>query len=194
MALRRLVTLVALLPRQDYDGRQLRPHFLRKRFGVHGDAAVAFRGACEVRGEALVDLADREDGLFIRSGDMLHVLVERFDTDLVRAVLIQRLLAARCADRVRAATTDSVVRKGDDVYVGGRKLNVSIATVSPVSTLVHFGVNIDATAAPVAAVGLRDLGLDPAAFAAGLLSDLDAELEAVALAASKVAPAHGEPA
>lgn len=194
MALRRLVTLVSLLPRQDYDGRQLRPHFLRKRFGVHGDAAVAFRGACDVRGEALVDLADREDGLFIRSGDMLHVLVERFDTDLVRAVLIQRLLAARCADRVRAATTDSVVRKGDDVYVGGRKLNVSIATVSPVSTLVHFGVNIDATGAPVDAVGLRDLGLDPAAFAAGLLSDLDAELEAVALAASKVAPAHGDPA
>ena len=75
VALRRLVTLVALLPRQDYDGRQLRPHFLRKRFGVHGDAAVAFRGACDVRGEALVDLADREDGLFIRSGDMLHVLV-----------------------------------------------------------------------------------------------------------------------
>jgi len=147
-----------------------------------------------VRGEALVDLADREGGLFIRSGDMLHVLVERFDTDLVRAVLIQRLLAARCADRVRAATTDAVVRKGDDVYVGGRKLNVSIATVSPVSTLVHFGVNIDATGAPVAAVGLQDLGLDPAAFAAGLLSDLDAELEAVALAASKVAPAHGEPA
>ncbi len=194
MALRRLVTLVALEPRQDYDGRQLRPHFLRTRFGVHGDAVVAFRGACEVRGDALVDLADREGGLFIKSGDMLHVLVERFDTDLVRAVLIQRLLASRCADRVRNATTEPVVRKGDDVYVGGRKLNVSIATVSPVSTLVHFGVNIDAALAPVAAIGLKDLGLDPLRFAEGLLSDLDSELEAVALAASKVAPAHGEPA
>lgn len=191
MALRRLVRRTAFDPRRTYDGTQLRPHFLRTTFGVEGDAAVAFRGPCDVRGDALVDLADRSAGLFIRSSDMVHVIVERFDVDLVRAVFVQRLLAARCADRVREAAREPVVRKGDDVYVGGRKLNVSIATVSPVSSLIHFGVNVDAREAPVAAIGLLDLGIDPAAFAEGLLSDLDAELEGVALAASKVAPAHG---
>jgi uncharacterized protein len=191
VALRRLLRAVVLDPRQDYDGTQLRPHFLRARFGLKGDAVAAFRGRCEVRGGALVDLADREAGAFILSPDMLHVMIERFETDLVRGVLIQRLLAARCADRVRRATSQPVERKGDDVYVAGRKLNVSIATLSPVSTLVHFGVNVDATGAPVAAIGLKDLGIDVAAFAAGLLDDLDAELEGVADAASKVAPAHG---
>jgi uncharacterized protein len=185
------VRAVALEPRQDYDGTQLRPHFLRSRFGVRGDAAVAFRGRCEVRGPALIDLADREQGAYILSADMLHVMVERFDLDLVRAALIQRLLAARCADRVRKATAEPVERRGDDVYVGGRKLNVSIATASPVSTLIHFGVNVDPTGAPVPAIGLKELGLDVAEFAAGLLDDLDRELEGVAEAASKVAPAHG---
>jgi hypothetical protein len=193
VALRRLVTLVALEPRQDYCGTELRPHFLRRRFGVLGDAAVAFRGACEVAGTALVDLADREAGLFIRSQDMLHVMIERFDTDLVRAILVQRLLASRCADRIRRLTGRATERRGDDVYVEGRKLNVSIAAASPVSTLIHFGVNIDARGAPVAAAGLADFGLDPAEFARGLLDDLDSELEAIAGAASKVAPAHGDP-
>lgn len=191
LALRRLVLRASFEPRQPYDGSQLRPHFLRERFGVKGDAAVAFRGPCDVRGRALVDLADREAGSFIVSADMVHVIVERFETDLVRGVLVQRLLAARCADRVRAAAGRRTERRGDDVYVDGRKLNVSIAALSPVSTLVHFGVNVDPTGAPVPAIGLAELGADPLAFAEGLLADLDAELEGVADAVSKAAPAHG---
>ncbi|HYC78916.1 MAG TPA: DUF366 family protein [Planctomycetota bacterium] len=193
MALRRLRRAVSFEPRQDYDGTQLRPHFLRKRFGVTGDAAVAFRGRCDVRGDALLDLADREAGAFIVSADMVHVIVERFEVDLVRGVLVQRLLAARCADRVRAATGRAVERRGDDVYVDGRKLNVSLATVSATSTLIHFGVNVDPAGAPVPAVGLAELKVDPAAFAEGLLDDLDRELEGVAEAASKAAAAHGGP-
>jgi hypothetical protein len=191
LALRRIERRVILEPRLDYDGSQLRPHFLRSQFGVQGDAVVAFRGAAEVRGANLVDLEDREQARFILSKDMLHVMLERFDTDLVRAVLVQRLLCALVADRVRAAAgREPVQRKGDDVYIGQRKLTVSIATVSPVSALVHLGINVDATGAPVSAIGLADLKVDVRVFAEALLMDLDAELESVAGAVSKVAPAH----
>ncbi len=192
LALRRLQCRVVLDSRQDYDGSQLRPHFLRSRFGVTGDAAVAFRGAADVRGIQLVDLADRERALFIRSADMLHLIVERFEVDLVAGIMLQRLLAALVADRVRASAGRlPVLRRGDDVFVDERKLSVSIATVSPVSTLVHVGINIDPTGAPVAAIGIAELGIDLRAFAEGLLLDLDGELEGIADAASKVAPAHG---
>ncbi len=190
LALRRLECRVVLEPRQDYDGTQLRPHFLRSRFGVRSDAAVAFRGEANVRGSSLVDLADRERGLFIYSRDMLHVIVERFDRDLTRAVLIQRLLTGLLADRIRAGGVSDVRRRGDDVFVADRKLNVSIATVSPVSMLIHLGVNIDSTGTPVPAIGLEDLKLDVRTFADGLLADLDRELESIADAISKVAPAH----
>lgn len=191
--MRRLLRHVALEPRQPYDGTQLRPHFLRQRFGVQGDAAVVFRGAADVRGTALVDLEDRAQKHFIKSADMLHLMVERFEVDLVQGIFLQRMIASITADRVRAAAPGRDVRRnGDDVRVDGRKLTVSIATVSPVSTLIHFGINVDPTGAPVAAVGLAELGIDPAAFAPALLEAIDAELEGIAAARAKVAPAHPE--
>jgi hypothetical protein len=191
--MRRLVRHVALEPRHEYDGSQLRPHFLMARFGIVGDAAVIFRGPADVRGAALVDLEDRGQKHVIRSADMLHLMVERFEADLVLGIFLQRLIASIVADQVRAlAPGRTVLRNGDDVRVDGRKLSVSIATVSPVSTLIHFGINVDPAGAPVPAAGLSELGIDPNAFAPALLGLLDAELEGIAHARAKVAPAHPE--
>lgn len=174
-----------------YTGPELRPHFLRHTFGVIGDGAVAFRGPCEVRGAALVDLEDRDAGDFIKSADMLHVLVEQFDPDLPRTVVLQRLLASIAADAVRERRPDlSVVRRGDDVFVDGGKLSVSIATVSPVSSLIHFGMNIDGAGAPVVVADLNRLGIDPEAFAKDLVTRFAAETEGIIDATCKVVPAH----
>ena len=189
--MRRLVRRVALEPRQAYGGTQLRPHFIMHRFGIVGDAAVVFRGPADVRGAALVDLEDRGAGNVIVAADMLHLLVERFDPDLQRAVLLQRLVAAIAADEVRArAPGRAVLRGGDDVRVDGRKLSVSIAAAAPTSALIHFGVNVDPAGSPVPAIGLGELAIDPASFAAALLDRLDSEVEGVAHACAKVAPAH----
>jgi hypothetical protein len=194
--MRSLRTLVSLEPRVDYCGLELRPHFIRERFGLHGDAAIVFRGACHVAGDALVDLADREARAHIASRDMLHLMVERFETDLPRAVLLQRLLAAMVADRVRRSLSADraalVVRSGDDVFVGDGKLTVSIATLSIVSSLIHFGINVDDRDTPVPTAALDPLGIPVEPFAQGLLDDLAAEIEGIADAMSKVRPAHGE--
>ena len=193
--MRRLETHIERARTIVYDGTQLRPHFLRAAFGLAGDAAALFRGACEVPTENLVDLEDQEAGSFIRARDMLHVIVERFEPDLARMVLIQRLLAGIVADEVRAATDPEIAatvrRSGDDVFVGEGKLTVSIATLSPVSALIHFGVNVDAAGAPVRAASLGLLGIPPDSFGQRLLASLAAELEDVALAMAKVRPAHG---
>ena len=185
-------TLVSLEPRLDYDGTQLRPHFIRHHFGLKGDAAVVFRGACHVTGEHLVDLEDREAGLFIRSDDMLHVLVELFGWPLGQMVALQRLLAACVADAVRGsvppARTPKVRRAGDDVFVDDGKLTVSIATVSAVSGLIHLGVNVDDRNTPVPTAALDPLGIQVDAFASHVLEALDGELAGMRGAASKVEP------
>lgn len=187
-----LQTVVSLEPRLDYDGTQLRPHFIRSQFGLRGDAAVAFRGACHVEGDALVDLADREAGLHIHSRDMIHILVERFGRSLDHMVLLQRLLTSIVADRIRIGLAPhavaSVRRSGDDVFVGEGKLTVSIATVSPVSGLIHLGVNVDDQETPVATAALDPLGVPVDAFARGVLDDLVAELGGIDDAMSKVQP------
>jgi len=77
-------------------------------------------------------------------------------------------------------------RRGDDIYCLDKKLNVSIATVSPVSTLIHFGVNVDASGAPVAAIGLKDLGIDAEKFAKQVLGLVCKEVENIYEASVKV--------
>lgn len=196
MAVRDLVIHVSETPRLAYSGRELRPHFIRTHFKVAGDAAVSFRGPCDVRGGALVDLEDRELGLFIHSADMVHFLVEIFGSDLTSMVLLQRLLATIVADRVRSALDPAIAaevrREGDDVYVRSGKLSVSIATVSAVSSLIHFGVNVDTEGTPVPTAGLGPLGIDPAVFARGVLEDLRDEVRGVGSALVKVRPVHDE--
>jgi len=153
----------AFIPeRIDYDGSHLASHFAYKRASLVGDSIVAFVGACNVRAECMVDVADLADGCKIISREMLHFIVEHFDTDLGKAILWQRLLVSLLQQAVNtrlwASKSDRFVeRDGDDLFVGDSKLTVSVATASPVSCLIHLGVNIDATGAPVDAIGLADL-------------------------------------
>ncbi|MGD9519438.1 MAG: DUF366 family protein [Armatimonadota bacterium] len=169
-----------------YDGSQLRSHWIYDRFGVQGDALVYFTGPAAVSGEALVDLVDRRQQETIRAALMLHFLVEHFDQDLHRAVLRQHLLCALVGEVVAELTGRLITRKGDDLFIDQRKLSVSIATVSPVSSLVHLGVNVDPTGAPIAAVGLGELKID-ALQVGGLVAQRYAdEVRQVAVACSKV--------
>lgn len=169
-----------------YDGSQLRAHWIYDRFGIAGDAAVAFFGAADVRGESLVDLADRRDGLFIASDRMLHVIVERFGPGLERAVVTQRLLVHLTRELLADHGVTGLRRSGDDLFVGAGKLSVSIATVSGVSSLVHLGINVVASGAPVPVAALAALDLKERPFAAELLERFRDEIAAMAHAATKV--------
>lgn len=172
-----------------YDGAQLRAHWAMARTGVVGDVLVGFRGPCRVADAEIADLAD-VDGPGIAGDDMVHVLWEAFaHPDLLLAVHRQRLLAAQARELLaELAPAVEVVRDGDDLWVGDGKLSISIATVSPVSSLVHFAVNATPGGAPVRTATLRDLGVEPAAFGQELLLRAAAEQQSIAEARAKVRP------
>jgi len=174
-----------------YDGRQLSPHFLFREFGLIGDAVVAFAGPCRVPLSRMVDLIDVRERSPIRAKRMLHVLAEHFDDDLERAILRQHLLAAILLEETARAARGrgAARRRGNDVFVGGRKLSVSIATRSAVSTLLHLGVNVDPSGAPVPAIGLLELGVDPEALGRKLLARYAEDLAVAARSRVKVRPA-----
>ena len=77
-------------------------------------------------------------------------------------------------------------REGDDIYWGEKKLNISIATVSPVSALIHFAINIVNEGTPVATCALQDFNIEPQMFAEKILTALKAELESMDEATQKV--------
>ncbi|RJX16642.1 MAG: DUF366 family protein [Ammonifex sp.] len=173
-----------------YDGSQLSPLWAFKRLGVQGDSIVAFRGACRVEAESLVDIADFKSGAIIFSTDMLNFIAEHFENDLEKAVLRQRLLVALTREVLEAGHLKArLSREGDDLFAGTGKLSVSIATITPVSTMIHLGLNVTAQGAPVEAIGLLDLGLPEEAVFELARQVLDAyaeEMEGVGLARCKV--------
>lgn len=170
-----------------YTGRELTSHFAYRTFDVLGDSAVAFVGGCWVETADLVDLTDAKKSERIFSQSMLHFIIEHFDDrDLERAVLRQRLFASIVQQELQFRGVPHAVRRGDDLYVGESKLSVSIATASPVSTLIHFGINVTGKGAPVKALGLAEFSIEPRTFALAVLDAYRLEIEGVDDARCKV--------
>jgi len=172
-----------------YDGSQLRAHWILSQCGLVGDALVGFRGACRVTAAEMADLADL-DGPGIAGADMVHFLWESFaEPGLLLAVHRQRLLAAQARELLRELAPDRIVRRdGDDLWVGTGKLSISIATVTPVSSLIHFAANAEQGGAPVPTASLAELGVDPVLFGKRLLERVAAEQQSIAAARAKVRP------
>ncbi|MBU0753945.1 MAG: DUF366 family protein, partial [Planctomycetes bacterium] len=87
---------------------------------------------------------------------------------------------------LRKENRADLIVEGDDLYLKNRKLSVSIAAPSPVSCMIHFGLNIETHGVPVDAAGLKELGVDPSRFAAHLGRDFQKEMASTAWALSKV--------
>ena len=177
-----------LIDREEvYTGEQLRSLWAYTTHDMQGDSIVAFTGPCDVRPDLICDMADAKDGATIKAARMLHFIIEHFDCDLGKTILRQRLLMAMIKDEVnRHIARAAVRREGDDLYDGDRKLTVSIATASPVSTMIHAGVNIDPAGAPVPAVGLTKYGIEAREFAQAVMSAYVAEMDSVDGARAKV--------
>lgn len=149
-----------------YIGNQLAPHWIYKNFHILGDAIVAFQGEMDVKIEEMVDIEDVISNSPIYSKRMVSFIIEQFGISLSECVLRQRFLICIIIEELRKILGDKykIRRSGDDIFVNingvDKKLSVSIATKSTTSGLIHTGLNIDATGAPVEACGLTvDLGI-----------------------------------
>jgi len=169
-----------------YDGGQLCSHFAFRTFGIQGDSLVSFRGGMDIPPERIVDLEDLAGKKTIRGALLVHFIVEHFGITLEGAVLRQRLLVRLAADIIAGRSGQKITVSGDDLYAGKGKLSVSIAAPSPVSCLIHLGINITTRDVPVAAAALEDLGVDPPFFAEELCRSYAGELESLSAALAKV--------
>jgi len=169
-----------------YTGCELRSGWIADIAGLEGEALVAFIGPCEVSLAHMVDTEDVARGIPIKAAQMLHFLAEHFDTELAHTVLRQRLLVCRAAEILNQTSKHPIRRDGDDLFAEGRKLSVSVATASPVSTLIHLGLNINPSGAPVPAIGLDELGVSAAQVAKQIMAAYIEEMRSCQAACSKV--------
>jgi len=170
-----------------YIGSQLAPHWIYKKFGIQGDAIVAFKGECDVKLTEMVDIEDVINNEPIYSRYMLSFITEQFNIDLIEGVFRQRLLVCIIKELLEENGI-FVVRNGDDLLINGGKLSVSIATKSTTSVLIHTGLNILSEGAPVKASGLTsELGIENIdEFAQKIMQRYSDEIEDIKLASTKV--------
>jgi len=173
-----------------YTGEQLQSLYAYLNFEVLGDSVISWTGACDVSLDHMVDGEDLLVKAKIQSDDMLHFIVEKFNTNLESMVLMQRLLAGLVIKEIKVLSktedTKELVRKGDDIYCADKKLNVSIATISPSSALMHFGINIGNAGTPVPTCSLDDFKIDAKVFANNIMERFTAEVASVTRATQKV--------
>ena len=170
-----------------YTGDQLRSHWAYEKYDIQGDSIVAFIGPCDVTIDKLVDLADRKEHKIIYSEEMLHFIVEHFDRDLEKTLLRQKLLITIVMEKLNHRLKGAPVhRLGDDLFDEDRKLSVSIATLTPVSTMIHAGINISSQNTPVKTKGLREYEIDPGELAEAVMNQYRAEMKFLTLARCKV--------
>lgn len=171
----------------DYDGSQLNPHWIYRTTGIMGDVAVCFIGACNVLDDKMVDLEDVLAKNSIRSSKMLHFIVEIFERDCAFAAALQSVFMSEIQNELYEHGVKAL-KFGDDIFVGDGKLSIAIATVSPVSALMHMALNISNKGTPVKTSALEDFGIDPENFADAVMKRFNAEYSRIILAACKVLP------
>lgn len=147
---------------QNYTGAELVPGIAYKTFG---DSTAIYniivtRGEADVPIEHMVDLEDVIEDSPIYSEDMLNFIIEIIGcTDLEKLVFIQRYFIRLIGEFVEDFSS-SIYYKGDDImFEDGKKMSVSIATISKTSGLIHIGLNVSGTKYPkgVEAASLLDI-------------------------------------
>ncbi len=174
------------LPRT-YDGSQLCSHFAFDNFNICGDSIVAFQGAADVKISHMVDKEDVHADAPIYSENMLHFIVEHFTDNFEWTIACQRLLITCLREDLQDCLDNyPFTRSGDDIFDENCKLTVSIATRSPVSCLIHTGINISSANTPVLTKGLSDYGLRPEAVATSVMNRYLHEITSMQRARAKV--------
>lgn len=176
-----------------YDGSQLRPLFAYMTTGLSGDSIVAWQGPCDVSLDKMVDGEDKREHAKISSDLMLHFIVEKFPANLAFAVAAQRLLATMVLEEIRQhcknrEMANDLRRAGDDIWLGKKKLSISIATVSQVSSLIHYAINITNKGTPVETLSLEDLEIEATFLANCILKNFSQEMVDLDFATHKVFP------
>ena len=171
-----------------YDGSQLAPGWLKTRFGIdENDVIVSFAGGCDVSNEFMVDMADLEAGLSIRSDRMLHFIVKHCGDGLETITVKQRMLILMIIEILKNEfSIGDLSRSGDDIFWKDGKLSISVATASKDAGYIHAALNIVNTGTPVKTAAFSDLHIQARDLAELVISRYREEILSIRQAMAKV--------
>ncbi len=145
-----------------YDGSQIEPMWAFRQLGIKESNIVTWTGPMEIKPEKIIDYEDASRK--IKADRMVHFIIEHFDCQPanIRMCYHRQRLFVMITKEVLEDFGIKTKRIGDDLYIDGRKLSVSIATCSTSSMKIHFGMNLTSKGTPedVATIGLFECEMD----------------------------------
>lgn len=143
----------------EYDGSQIDPSWAFQEFGIYGSSIVTWIGPVNITPDNLKDFADV--GLEIKSNYMINFICEFFDQQPpnIRIAYLRQRLLVMIFREILTEYGVQTERDGDDIFVDGGKLSISIASVSLSSAKIHFALNLEDKGTPddVKTIGLYDI-------------------------------------
>ncbi|MFP4655819.1 MAG: DUF366 family protein [Methanohalobium sp.] len=130
------------LGNRNYDGSQISSLWAYNIAGIQDDSIIYFRGTCDVEFDHMIDLEDKKGNESIYSPDMIHFIIEHFDSTDLKLIYPRQRLFVSIVSEILTVKGLNIIRKGDDLFVNNKKLSVSIASTSAVSQKIHFGINV----------------------------------------------------
>jgi len=147
-----------------FTGEQLHSLFAYDNYNILGDSIIAFIGACDISLKETVDLETQKARKYSYVPKMLHFLCEHFEVDVEKAILRSYLLLDIAKDILNEKLgTNQIKRVFNELYDGESRVAISMATSSPVSSLIYVGVHI-VPPTDIPAKGLEDYQIDPLEF------------------------------
>lgn len=149
----------------NYDGSQIRPFWAKEKFGISEDNIVVMVGGMNVKFENMIDMDELKAKKEIKTDKAIHFLIEHYDSnDICVAYYRQRIfcfvveeILQKYLQKYLKVPNASIERKGSDLYIEGKKLSVSIATVGKTQKI-HFGINLTTKGTPndIKTIALND--------------------------------------
>jgi hypothetical protein len=143
-----------------YDGGQIKPLWAFREMGIKESSIITWIGPMEIKPAKIIDYEDVD--MEIKADKMIHFIVEHLDcqpADMRLCYHRQRILVM-IVKEVLGNFGIKTKRNGDDLFVGARKLTVSISTCSISSMKIHLGINLTGEGTPedVPTVGILEIG------------------------------------
>ncbi|MCK5706117.1 MAG: DUF366 family protein [Candidatus Aureabacteria bacterium] len=172
-----------------YDGSQLSTNWTSLQT-ENPNSIICFFGPCDVKKEFMVDLEDLKNNCLIRSDNMVHFIIKIKGFLFPHIIFTQRLFISIIKEVIFELLSINLKRVGDDLYLDGKKLNISVATTSTDKTygLIHTAVNITSSGTPddINTISLDEIDILPDLFRDKVLEKFKIEWNDIFYSSKKV--------
>jgi len=179
--------------KMDFTSDVMLPHWAYKKYQLLGDSIIAFCGPLKFDFTKRLNCRSSEKNCQLKDIDMLHFVIEHFDSNIRETVLRQYLLVSVVEEKLLHRIPENghrIIRLGDDLFDGENLLSTTSINCNLVSNKIHLAIFMEANPGPCFH-GLEAYRVDPCELAELVINQYRTEMRRLIEKTWKIEPLHG---